>query len=99
MPTYDYECTSCDYKFEIFQQITEKTLKSCPNCKKKKLQRLIGTGGAVIFKGSGFYQTDYRSKDYKSKKEAENKSSDTDTKKAKTKETKKATTATKTKNE
>lgn len=89
MPTYDYECVSCYHTFELFQQITDKPIRSCPECGKRKAQRLIGTGGAVIFKGSGFYQTDYRSKDYKSKMEAENKSTDTTTKKSKDKNTKK----------
>lgn len=97
MPTYDYECISCDHTFEMFQQITEKPIKSCPKCNKRKVQRLIGTGGAVIFKGSGFYQTDYRSNDYKSKKEAENKSTGTETKKTKSKETAKSGTDTKAK--
>ncbi len=65
MPTYEYECDACQYALEKFQQITEKPLKKCPECGKLKLRRLIGGGGAVLFKGSGFYQTDYRSKSYK----------------------------------
>ena len=60
MPTYDYECSSCGYTFEEFQSITEKHLKKCPKCKKSSLHRLLGTGSGVIFKGSGFYQTDYK---------------------------------------
>ncbi|MGR3320100.1 MAG: FmdB family zinc ribbon protein [Candidatus Anammoxibacter sp.] len=83
MPTYDYECTSCAHTFELFQQITEKPKKTCPECGKRKVQRLIGAGAAVIFKGSGFYQTDYRSKDYKSKMEADKKASDTSKDKSK----------------
>lgn len=65
MPTYDYECDACQHKFELYQSISAEPEKTCPNCKKKKLRRLIGTGGAVVFKGSGFYQTDYRSDSYK----------------------------------
>ena len=65
MPTYDYECNGCKHRFEVFQRFDEKVKRTCPECKKRKLVRLIGTGGGVIFKGSGFYQTDYRSSDYK----------------------------------
>ncbi|MCY2985818.1 MAG: zinc ribbon domain-containing protein [Planctomycetota bacterium] len=65
MPTYDYECDACDHKFELFQSIMAEVEKKCPKCKKMKLRRLIGTGAAVVFKGSGFYQTDYRSESYK----------------------------------
>lgn len=64
MPTYDYECDACQHRFEEFQNFSEEALKKCPKCKKKKLRRLIGTGAAVVFKGSGFYQTDYRSESY-----------------------------------
>jgi putative FmdB family regulatory protein len=67
MPTYDYECSSCGHKFELFQSMSAKPQKSCPNCGKRTAQRLIGAGGGLIFKGSGFYITDYRSSDYKSK--------------------------------
>lgn len=66
MPTYDYECDACGHQFEEFQSITEAPLRKCPSCKKLKLRRLFGTGAAVVFKGSGFYQTDYRSESYKS---------------------------------
>jgi putative FmdB family regulatory protein len=65
MPTYDYECDACGHKFELFQSISAPVEKKCPECKKNKLRRLIGTGAAVVFKGSGFYQTDYRSDSYK----------------------------------
>jgi len=65
MPTYDYECDACGHKFELFQSISAPVEKKCPECKKLKLRRLIGTGAAVVFKGSGFYQTDYRSDSYK----------------------------------
>ena len=64
MPTYDYVCDGCGHEFELFQQITAEPEKKCPECKKKKLRRLFGTGAALVFKGSGFYQTDYRSKSY-----------------------------------
>jgi len=66
MPTYDYLCEACGHKFEEFQNITAEVLTKCPACKKKKLRRLFGIGAAVMFKGSGFYQTDYRSDSYKS---------------------------------
>jgi putative FmdB family regulatory protein len=59
MPTYEYECTNCNKIFEVFQRITEEPLKSCPTCK-NKVSRLIGGGSGIIFKGSGFYATDYR---------------------------------------
>ena len=65
MPTYDYECDACGHKFELFQSISAPVEKKCPECKKLKLRRLFGTGAAVVFKGSGFYQTDYRSDSYK----------------------------------
>ncbi|MCX6152038.1 MAG: zinc ribbon domain-containing protein [Ignavibacteriales bacterium] len=61
MPTYDYKCTNCDYTFEIFQMMTEENIKICPKCN-GKLKRLIGSGSGPIFKGSGFYQTDYKNK-------------------------------------
>ena len=64
MPTYDYVCDGCSHAFELFQSMTDATKKTCPKCKKKKLRRLIGAGGAIVFKGSGFYQTDYRSETY-----------------------------------
>ncbi|MBL4700268.1 MAG: zinc ribbon domain-containing protein [Phycisphaeraceae bacterium] len=64
MPTYEYRCDNCGHEMEEFQSITAKSLKKCPECKKSKLKRLIGIGAAVIFKGSGFYETDYRSSSY-----------------------------------
>ena len=74
MPTYEYQCDGCGHAFEQFQSITAGTLRKCPECGQMKLKRLIGTGGAVIFKGSGFYQTDYRSDSYKKAAEADKKS-------------------------
>ena len=64
MPTYEYLCDFCDHEFEIVQPITADALKKCPKCK-KKVRRLISGGGGILFKGSGFYQTDYRSESYK----------------------------------
>ena len=84
MPTYDYMCESCGYEFEQFQTITAKPLRTCPKCGKRQLKRLIGTGSGVIFKGSGFYQTDYRSESYKKAQESEKKTTDKDTTKKKT---------------
>jgi len=64
MPTYDYVCDACGHEFELFQSIKADPEKKCPECGKNMLRRLIGPGAAVIFKGSGFYQTDYRSSSY-----------------------------------
>lgn len=71
MPTYDYHCTACDHAFEEFQSMTAPLLKKCPKCGKNKLERLIGTGAALMFEGSGFYITDYRSDSYKKSAEAD----------------------------
>ena len=72
MPTYDYVCRDCSHEFELFQAMTDPIKRKCPECKKLRLDRLIGTGACVIFKGSGFYETDYRSDAYKeSKRKAE----------------------------
>jgi putative FmdB family regulatory protein len=60
MPTYDYKCRACGHAFEELQSFSEPPLTKCPACKKNKLERLFGGGGAIIFKGSGFYETDYR---------------------------------------
>ena len=65
MPTYDYQCQSCDHEWELFQAITAKPVRKCPECGKLQLRRLFGTGAAVVFKGSGFYETDYRSESYR----------------------------------
>jgi len=74
MPTYDYVCDACDHRFELFQSITANTKRKCPQCGRLKLRRLIGPGAAIVFKGSGFYQTDYRSESYKQGANAEKKS-------------------------
>jgi putative FmdB family regulatory protein len=71
MPTYEYKCDGCDHQFEEFQSMSDKALEKCPECKKKKLRRLFGTGAAILFKGSGFYETDYRSESYKSAAKAD----------------------------
>ena len=65
MPTYDYVCEACDHAFELFQSIKDDAKRKCPECGKQKLRRLIGPGAAIVFKGSGFYKTDYRSDSYK----------------------------------
>jgi putative FmdB family regulatory protein len=74
MPTYDYRCLACDHEFEEFQSMTADPLQTCPACGKDQLKRLIGAGAGIIFKGSGFYETDYRSKDYKDKAKQEQQS-------------------------
>jgi putative FmdB family regulatory protein len=81
MPTYEYKCENCGYEFEQFQSITAKPLRMCPKCDKRGLKRLIGAGAGVIFKGSGFYETDYRSESYKKAEKKEKDSTDTKSKK------------------
>lgn len=76
MPTYEYECKSCEHRFEEFQSMTAKPLRTCPECKKKSLERLIGIGAGVLFKGGGFYETDYRSESYTKAAEADKKSAE-----------------------
>jgi putative FmdB family regulatory protein len=71
MPTYDYRCDACGEALEIFQSMTEAPKRKCPRCGKPRLRRLIGAGGGLIFKGSGFYLTDYRSDSYKKAAAAE----------------------------
>ena len=71
MPTYDYKCAACGHKFERFQSIKADPIKKCPECGKNKVNRLIGPGAGLIFKGSGFYITDYRDSSYKDKAKAE----------------------------
>ena len=65
MPTYDYQCDQCGHKFERFQSITARPIRTCPACGKRSVRRLIGAGAGIIFKGSGFYSTDYRSESYR----------------------------------
>ena len=84
MPTYDYTCENCGYEFEQFQPITARPLRKCPECGKTSLKRLIGSGSGLIFKGSGFYETDYRSESYKKAKKSEKNAADTTKKETKT---------------
>ena len=79
MPTYQYECSACHESFEIMQSMLDKKLRKCPKCGKFKLARLIGTGGGIIFKGSGFYETDYKRKQEPVKKDKDAPSSATST--------------------
>ncbi|MBN1793523.1 MAG: zinc ribbon domain-containing protein [Candidatus Omnitrophica bacterium] len=74
MPTYEYECRQCGQKFEVFQKMTDKPLVTCQKCQGGPVMRLIGTGSGIIFKGTGFYETDYRRSSYK---EAEKKEKET----------------------
>jgi len=71
MPTYDYQCAACGHAFELFQSMKDPVKRTCPACGKRSLERLIGTGAAILFKGSGFYQTDYRSESYKKAQQAD----------------------------
>ena len=75
MPTYDYRCESCGHEFEHFQSMKSPVLRKCPECGTLKLRRLIGTGGGLIFKGSGFYITDYRSDSYQKDQSSDSKES------------------------
>ena len=76
MPTYDYQCEACGHEFELFQQMSDSVKRKCPECSKLKLKRLIGTGAGVIFKGGGFYETDYRSDSYKKAADADKKAAE-----------------------
>ena len=94
MPTYEYECEKCGYKFERLQYMTEPPIKTCPLCE-GPVKRLFGTGAGIIFKGSGFYQTDYRSENYKraaekekSEEKSEKKDSESTSKKSEKKDKK-----------
>ena len=85
MPTYEYICESCGRQFERFQSITARPLRKCTECGKMGLKRLIGSGSGVIFKGTGFYQTDYRSDNYKKAEKNEKPSAKTESTKTETK--------------
>ncbi|MEW4486821.1 zinc ribbon domain-containing protein [Thalassoglobus sp. JC818] len=74
MPTYDYQCSSCDHTWEAFESIKAKPKRKCPECGRNTAKRMIGPGAGIIFKGSGFYQTDYRSDSYKKDAAADKKS-------------------------
>lgn len=74
MPTYEYECLACRHVFEYFQSMKDEPIKTCPACK-GEVKRLIGAGAGFIFKGSGFYQTDYRSSEYKKQAQSDQKPS------------------------
>ncbi len=76
MPTYEYRCAACGHEFELFQSMSASVKRKCPECKTLKLERLIGTGAAVIFKGGGFYETDYRSESYNKAAQADKKKQD-----------------------
>jgi putative FmdB family regulatory protein len=71
MPTYDYICDDCGHEFEAYESITAEPRKDCPACSRPRLRRKIGPGAAILFKGSGFYQTDYRSDSYKKAAQAD----------------------------
>lgn len=85
MPTYEYHCKSCGHELEEFQSMTAKPLKKCPECGKNALERKIGIGAGVLFKGGGFYETDYRSDSYKKAAEADSKPASTEGAKTDTK--------------
>jgi putative FmdB family regulatory protein len=93
MPTYDYQCRACGHEFELFQQMSDPVKRKCPRCGKAQLERLIGTGAGVLFKGGGFYETDYRSDSYKKAAEAEKKSSEGKTEAKSDTKSEKTTTA------
>ena len=88
MPTYQYECADCGHTFERFQPITARAVRKCPECGRLKCRRLIGAGAGLIFRGTGFYATDYRSKEYgekvKKEKESPSPANDGDSKKSDT---------------
>ncbi len=71
MPTYDYICDACGHEFEAYESIKADSQTICPACQEAKLRRKIGAGAAILFKGSGFYQTDYRSESYKAREKAD----------------------------
>ncbi len=81
MPTYEYVCRKCEHRFERFQSIMAKPIRKCPSCGKTGVQRLVSAGAGIIFKGSGFYQTDYRSESYKKGADKEKSPTSKDTEK------------------
>lgn len=91
MPTYDYECQACGHTWELFQSMKDSPVKSCPKCKKRKAKRLMGLGAGLIFKGSGFYETDYK-RAGSGKKEGDGGSSSSELSSAETKTTEKKST-------
>ncbi|MBX3444449.1 MAG: zinc ribbon domain-containing protein [Planctomyces sp.] len=82
MPTYDYRCRKCDHTWEAFHSIKAEPIRKCPTCGKSSAERVIGPGAAILFKGSGFYQTDYRSDAYKKAAAADTSSSSSSAAKA-----------------
>ncbi len=90
MPTYEYKCKNCGYSFDAFQGMNDLPLKTCSSCHTDSLKRLIGTGAGILFKGSGFYQTDYRSDSYIKAQKKENDSNKPKTTDSKEKEKTKA---------
>ena len=80
MPTYDYRCTECGHTFDVFQRMSEDVLTECPECGKQSLRRLIGSGAGIIFKGSGFYETDYKRSRTGGESKSEPKTEKTETK-------------------
>lgn len=82
MPTYTYRCKSCSHQFDEWQKMSDKPLLTCPSCKNDALVRIIGGGGGLIFKGSGFYSTDYKKTSSKSKKETTEEKNPTSEKKS-----------------
>ena len=91
MPTYDYECQACGHGWELFQSMKDSPVKSCPECKKRKAERLMGLGAGLIFKGSGFYETDYK-RAGSNKKDGEGESSSSDSSSSESKGTEKKST-------
>src|SRR3954451_490445 len=77
MPTYEYQCENCGHRFEKFQSIKAAPIRKCPECGKNSVKRLLGTGAGIIFKGSGFYTTDYRSESYQKAAKSDSPSSET----------------------
>ena len=82
MPTYDYKCQACGHTWEMFQSMNDTPTKSCPKCKKRKAKRLLGLGAGIIFKGTGFYETDYKTKSGSEKKEGSSDSGSSDSSKS-----------------